>query len=490
MLSSNRKPNPCYPLLSVLRVLFVCVLFCGTAPAIDVVFAQNDVAPELLDRPPVAAPTAKIETGAIPVVLSQSQEADNFATGLIQGLMARSHAAGIGLVVVKDDHVILQRNVGTIAPDSRFTAGRLSELPIIVAAMQLVEHGQLKLDADISQALGETSARGITLANVLTFQAGDPELLMHAVEKASGAAWPDYFAKRIALPLGMTITKVRGVELETNLTDMSHLAIALVNGGSFQNGLILMPGTVALMESTHFTSDPVLPGIAYGFTEMRRNGWRALQHDGIADDVASRLVVVPDAKLSYFVVAKGHLDTNFWRALDNGLFDKLLPTRNSQSTSVPRTPPPTEGDARNVAGTYEPRRDVSANVAPLKLGGLVRVRAGKDASLILTGAQSATLTPRTGGYWASVDGNLIAVAADGELRLSTGTYDPLALYKRSDLYVWLALLAGLGAGGLIYYEKRHGPQQRFPSDPVLGLISASVLLLVFSALVWLLAPGI
>jgi hypothetical protein len=89
-----------------------------------------------------------------------------------------------------------------------------------------------------------------------------------------------------------------------------------------------------------------------------------------------------------------------------------------------------------------------------------------------------------------VDGNLIAVAADGELRLSTGTYDPLALYKRSDLYVWLALLAGLGAGGLIYYEKRHGPQQRFPSDPVLGLISASVLLLVFSALVWLLAPGI
>lgn len=457
----------------------------ASAPAV----AQSEIAPELLDRPPVAAPTSKIETGAIPVVLSESQEVDNFASGLMQGLMVGTRVKGIALVVVKDDHVMLQRNFGAIAPDTRFAAGALSEMFGAVAAMQQIERGRLMPDADIAKGLGETGTRGMTLAQVLTFQAGDPPLLIRAVEKASGAAWPDYFVKEIAQPLGMMATAFRGGRLETSLADMSHLAIALVNGGVFQSGHILMPTTVESMESTHFTPHPALPGSAYGFTEMRRNGWRALQHDGAMDDFNSRLVIVPEAKLGYFIVAEGRTGAEFWRALDNGLFDRLLAARNAQNAGVPGAPAPTEADARRVAGRYEPIRNAAAGVAVLKLGRRLTASAGAGAALILTGAENATLAPRPGGYWGSADGNLNAVALNGELVLSTAGYGPLAFYKRPELYAWLGLLVALAAGGFLYYERRRTPQARFPSDPVLGLASASVVFLLLSAFVWLFAPG-
>src|SRR2546423_6954936 len=81
-----------------------------------------EAAPELLDRPPVAAPTSKIAVDAIPVVLSQSQETDNFTSGLLQGLLAHGQPSGVAIIVVKDDHVMLQKNLGTITPDTRFAA--------------------------------------------------------------------------------------------------------------------------------------------------------------------------------------------------------------------------------------------------------------------------------------------------------------------------------------------------------------------------------
>jgi hypothetical protein len=122
------------------------------------------------------------------------------------------------------------------------------------------------------------------------------------------------------------------------------------------------------------------------------------------------------------------------------------------------------------------------------LGRRLYVRAGPGAALILTGAQNATLAAKPGGYWTSADGNLIAVAVNGELMLSSGTYSPLALYKRPESYAGLALLVAFAAAGFAGYERRRRPGTRFPSDPVLGLAGASVLFVLVSAFVWLLSP--
>jgi hypothetical protein len=84
---------------------------------------------------------------------------------------------------------------------------------------------------------------------------------------------------------------------------------------------------------------------------------------------------------------------------------------------------------------------------------------------------------------------LNAVSVDGRLLLSTGAYRPLALYKRAQVYAWLALLAAFGAPASFYYERRRHLVRVFPSDAVLAAASISVVLLFLSVLVWLFAPA-
>ena len=58
-------------------------------------FAQTDVPTALKDRPPVAAPTSKIEVNPINVVRSLSEQVDDFGSGLIQGLMTGERVHGV-----------------------------------------------------------------------------------------------------------------------------------------------------------------------------------------------------------------------------------------------------------------------------------------------------------------------------------------------------------------------------------------------------------
>jgi len=474
-----------------LRAILIIAILAGIRLVNIDAAAQTDVAPELRDRPPVAAPTSKIDVGAIPVVLSESQEADNFASGLMRGLMVGTSVTGIALVAVTEDHVIVQRVAGTITPDRRISLGSLSQLFDTVGAAQQMERGRLMPDADIATALGESGNRGMTLGQVLSFQAGDPSLVRRALEKASGGSADDYVAKQIFEPLGMQASRSQSGEIETTLVDMSHLAIALVHDGAFGNGRILQQASIARMEESRFAPNPVLPGAAYGFIEMRRNGWRGLQHDGTASGFETRLVVVPEARTAYFIVVEGKAGAEFWRTLDDGFFDQLFPPRNSPAPAVSGTAaPPGPSEANQVAGLYQPIRDVAGSVAPLKLGGVLRVRALSEGSLVLTGDATATLAPKPGGYWESGDRNIAAVARDGKLILSTGSYAPLAVYKRPEFYALLALLAALATGGLIWREGRSKPVLPYLSDPVLGAASMSIAFVLLSIFVWLFSPAV
>jgi hypothetical protein len=289
----------------------------------------------------------------------------------------------------------------------------------------------------------------------------------------------------------MRASRVQNGEIETTLEDMSHLAIALVHDGAFENGRILEQASIAEMEQSRYAPHPVLPGAAYGFTEMRRNGWRGLQHDGAAQDFETRLVVVPEAKTAYFIVVEGKPGAEFWRALDNGVFDQLFPPRNSAAQTAPgATPPPGPAEANQAAGFYQPVRNLAGSVAPLKHGGRLRVRALSEGTLVLSGDEEATLAPRPGGYWESADRNVTAVQRDGNLMLSTGSYAPLSLYKRPEFYALLALLAAFATGGLIWREARIKSVKLYLSDPVLGAASTSIALVLLSVFVWLFSPAI
>jgi len=243
------------------------------------------------------------------------------------------------------------------------------------------------------------------------------------------------------------------------------------------------------MEANHYAPHPAVGGAAYGFTEMRRSGWRALQHDGVASNFESRLVIVPETKSAYFIVVDGKAGPAFWQALDNGFFDKLFPPRMpAQDAST--APAPGPADANRVAGLYEPVRDVMGSVAPLKHAGALRVKALSEGTLVLTGDEQATLAPKPGGYWESADGGVAAVASDGKLLLSSGAYGFRPIYKRPELYGVLALLAALTTAGLIWWQRRSKIVWPPLKNPVLGAAGASAVLILVSVIVWLFSPAV
>src|SRR5262249_38902459 len=151
----------------------------------------------------------------------------------------------------------------------------------------------------------------------------------------------------------------------------------------------------------------------------------ALQYDGGTRGFTARMVIVPEAKVAYVIVAQGNPGERFWRALDDGVFGKLFPTRKPAQAEAARDPAPGVAEARRVAGAYELVRDSRTLPVSLKLGHRLFVGAAADGSLVVSGAENGTLHPMPGGYWDNGNGNLRAAARGGELVLSTGVYGPL-----------------------------------------------------------------
>ncbi|HEX5279184.1 MAG TPA: serine hydrolase domain-containing protein [Micropepsaceae bacterium] len=391
------------------------------------------------DLPPIAAPTSRVDVGSIPLVRSQSQQAGDYISGLLRGLRADERVLGIGVTVVQKDHPPLNRATGSVTDTTVVPAAGMGRLFQAVAILQLVEKGRLKPGQDIGALLdGQNS--GLTLSRLLA--RGDDRLIRRVLEKASGMSESNYLEQRIFQPLGMAATHVDNRGLRTSLGDLARLAAALVNQGTLDQATVLTPSSVGVLEK----SSPEIPGWSFGLPELQRNGRRALQMDGSAEGFSVRLVVAPDAGLAYAIAVRGPAGTRFWRALDEGVFDELLPAPGGAAENSAAAVHSQTADA--IAGTYEPDRELRSLVFLKSQEGDLRVRAGSGGALVLAGAENITLLPQGGGGWAARDGSLSATLRGDELFLSSGAaYRPVALYKRPVLYALLALAAALGVIG-------------------------------------------
>jgi hypothetical protein len=261
----------------------------------------------------------------------------------------------------------------------------------------------------------------------------------------------------------------------STLDDASRFLLSFANGD-----------LSGLTENVEPGLHPALPGHSSQFEEMRRNGWSARARDAQSETTQFRLVVVPEAKLAYFVSVAGELSASVWRATDNVLFDKMLPPREPADPSAASTAPPTARDAEQAAGVYEPEL---SRLSFLKTQGeRLRVTGRADGALVLSGADTSILLPRPGGYWGAENGNQNAVLRDGELMLSSGNYRPLALWKRPGLYAALALLAAFSTAGAAVDARRKA--RPVPNELVLGAGGLTCALLVLAALVWFLSPAV
>lgn len=444
------------------------------------------------DAPPVAAPTVDVAVAPLPVVRSQSEQVADYAAGLAEGLMSPGGVRGVLFVAVKEDHVIVAQGYGAgIDAETRLSVQSLPEVLRTIAVMQLVEQGHLSLNDDLSKALGDAAPRGATVGQALLHQGGvEPGILTRAVERVSGEAFPVYAMRHVFAPLKMMRSGYDSDGVTTTAEDVGRLLLALVNGGATGNERVLLPDTLGAMERTRVTPHPAVPGRVYGFAEMHRNGWRALQHDGARPELPtySRIVVVPDARLAYFLLALGPAKGDFWRRLDNALFDRMLPPRAEQGAATGAAPGATE--ARAAAGTYVGR--ASSDAVFLKVPRRpLSVQAREDGALLLSGAEDAILLPHAGGYWQSAGTQIPAVLKDGVLLFGDIAYVPFPVWKRPSLYAWLALFAGFAAVLAIADPVRVRAATRYSEKTVRnlgpGLVTATFLLVLLAVVLQRLA---
>ena len=188
---------------------------------------------------------------------------------------------------------------------------------------------------------------------------------------ANGAfqRFPDYLAQPAALPSGMH---------QASVTDMARFMIAHLENGKYSDANVpearlLEESTAQQMQSTLYTPDPRLLGMAYGFADVSDNGQRTLGHQGYGPPMSSELLLLPDQRLGVFVVYNslgardGSLTTQHY-GFQRAFFDHYYPT--SPATPVQPLADSIERTGRFV-GLY--RNAIGHTTTPEKVMGLLGI---------------------------------------------------------------------------------------------------------------------
>lgn len=104
------------------------------------------------------------------------------------------------------------------------------------------------------------------------------------------------------------------------------------------------------MHRQHFTQDPRMPGMTYGFFESFENGQRALFHGGGIRGFMSGIYLWPEHRLGLFVANNGYDGGLVW-AVAHGFLERTFP--HELERPVPISPIPGSAErARRCAGVY------------------------------------------------------------------------------------------------------------------------------------------
>ena len=199
--------------------------------------------------------------------------------------------------------------------------------------------------------------------------------------------------------------------MSATATDMAHFMIAHLQDGRIADDQILQRATAQDMHRRHFTNDPRLSGMAYGFVEQRRGNERILMHSGSTnfEQFQSYLVLLQNHHVGLFV----SFNSEGGRPAKNVLVEAFL------DRYFPQPPPPhTEGvegyaqRAPQFAGSYQTTQTTKGNIE--KLAGLipsaVEVSPNADGTLSITGGPMGTEARR----WIEVEPLLFREAGGWE----------------------------------------------------------------------------
>lgn len=198
----------------------------------------------------------------------------------------------------------------------------------------------------------------------------------HVVEQVSGKSFDEYIEQNILAPLQMSQSSFRQPlppELYENLTgtrakqtpfmilspagslamtteNMAHFLIAQLNGGKYGEIQILKPETLAEMQRQHFSANPKVRGVAYGFFETSANGKPALFHTGDRGH-HSLLYLIPQEKIGFYLVANGS-DGDAVALREKFTEDFLNRYFPTEKFELPNPPNDFAARAKNYVGTF------------------------------------------------------------------------------------------------------------------------------------------
>ena len=258
--------------------------------------------------------------------------------------------------------------------------------------------------------------RGWRPGKVIGYSTYGYALAAHVVERMSGVPFDRYARERIFAPLGMTRTFYLRVPnpfaseiadghvcdgasciaapevfprawpvgvVYSTAGDMAQFLIAQLNKGASANGRALDSGAVTLMQEQHFTADSLLPGMSFGFFNQRHRGHQVLTQSGRVPGTNNLVLLVPDEKLGFYLVANGGRAA-FGAALRDTLLAMLIPADSAAATLRP-APTITLGDdyLRSLSGPYQATRYPHRTIERFPLLFLTSVELGADQQRLM-----------------------------------------------------------------------------------------------------------
>jgi len=212
----------------------------------------------------------------------------------------------------------------------------------------------------------------------------------YLVEVVSGTPFQDYVERNIFQPLGMTDSTIRQpfpprlagrmtvgnvlrrgrfqpLEPETpqvvpaagvaaTALDLARFMTALLQGGRGEKGRILAEETVRLMLKRHFSHDPRLSGLTYGFSEFLTNGQRVLVHRGYMSGVSCIMALIPEERVGF--LAAFNCETAYWARYD--ILPAFLDHYYPAPMARPRPLPDHRERVRRFSGYYLPTSAVGS----------------------------------------------------------------------------------------------------------------------------------
>jgi CubicO group peptidase (beta-lactamase class C family) len=268
--------------------------------------------------------------------------------------------------------------------------------------------------------------------------------------------------------------------IRATATDLAKFMIAHLQDGGYPGARILQEATARDMHAQHFTHDPRLPGLAYGFVISRENEQYIIWHDGESARFTTILALLPEQQAGLLV--SYNTPGQDPRATLTAFLDRYYPPAEAlrlQPLNGASTQP------SGLVGTYVPMR--AAYSGPQKLitwSTALQVSDGRDDTLHVGDQRYLEIEP---GLFRQIDGDRrLTFGRDAQGRVTHLFWGPLAYFKvpwyqapslsllalAACLLVFLSALLGWSVDAVLRWRRRDRPS---PGGARLARLLAGVL---------------